>query len=63
MNNEEKAKMYDVYIRQHDEKARQVSLIRSKFDLNKDDEKEISKLTEEMDAIQRKAYGLGDYHG
>jgi hypothetical protein len=63
MTREEKAQMYESYLRQYDEKARQVSLIRSKFDLSKEDEKQINELQKEMDKLQRDAANLGSYHG
>jgi hypothetical protein len=59
MNTEEKAKMYDQLLREYDEKARQVSLINSKFDLSKEDEKQIDSLRKEMNDLQRKAMSLG----
>lgn len=62
MNREEKAEMYEQYLREHDEKARQVSLIKSKFDLSREDENKIKELQKEMDQLQRKAASLGDYH-
>jgi hypothetical protein len=63
MDREKKAELYESYLRQYDEKARQVSLIKSKFDLSREDEKQIESLQKEMDIIQRKAAGLGTYHG
>ena len=60
---EQNAALYDQYLREYDEKARKVSLIRSKFDLSKEDEKDISLMEAEMDKLQRKAFSLGDYHG
>lgn len=62
-SNEEKALQYDAYIRQYDEKARQVSLIKSKFDLSKEDENNIKNLQVEMAQIQEKAFALGGYNG
>lgn len=59
MTNAEKASYYDQLLKEHDEKARQVSLIQSKFDLTRDDENTIKKLKEEMVDLQRKAISLG----
>ena len=59
MNNEQRAKMYDQLLREYDEKARQVSLIKSKFDLTKEDNKKIESLQKEMNDLQRKAMSLG----
>ncbi len=58
-----KAALYESYLRDYDKKAAEVSSIKSKFDLSKDDEKRIEELNREMDLIQRKAAALGDYHG
>jgi hypothetical protein len=58
-SNEEKARLYDQLLAEHDKKAREVSLIQSKFDLSKEDEKQIKKLKTEMAEIQRKAMSLG----
>tara|TARA_R110000803_G_scaffold20502_2_gene52686 strand:- start:271 stop:456 length:186 start_codon:yes stop_codon:yes gene_type:complete len=59
MNNEQKAALYDQYLREHDAKAREVSVLRSKFDLTRDDESKIKELKMEMDGIQKKASDLG----
>jgi|688.fasta_scaffold441427_3 hypothetical protein len=59
MDNAQKAKFYDQLLREYDEKARQVSLINSKFDLSKEDQKQIESLKKEMDLLQRKAMSLG----
>jgi hypothetical protein len=59
MDNAQKAKFYDHLLREYDEKARQVSLINSKFDLSKEDQKQIESLKKEMDLLQRKAMSLG----
>lgn len=59
MDNEQRAKLYDQLLREYDEKARQVSLINSKFDLSKEDEKQIDSLRKEMNDLQRKAMSLG----
>jgi hypothetical protein len=57
--NEEKAKMYNQLLREYDVKAREVSILKSKFDLTKAEEKQIKVIKEEMDLIQRKAMNLG----
>jgi hypothetical protein len=57
MDNAQKAKFYDQLLREYDE--RQVSLINSKFDLSKEDQKQIESLKKEMDLLQRKAMSLG----
>jgi hypothetical protein len=59
MDNAQKAKFYDQLLKEYDEKARQVSLINSKFDLSKEDQKQIESLKKEMDLLQRKAMSLG----
>jgi hypothetical protein len=58
-----RAELYETYLREYDERARKVSLIKSKFDLSKEDEKQIKGLEKEMADLQRKAFALGDYHG
>jgi hypothetical protein len=59
MDNTQKAKFYDQLLKEYDEKARQVSLIKSKFDLSREDEKQVESLKKEMDLLQRKAMSLG----
>ena len=59
MTNDEKATYYDQLLAEHDKKAREVSLIQSKFDLNKEDNQKIDNLKREMFEIQRKAANLG----
>lgn len=59
MSNEEKAKLYDQLLVEHDVKAKEVSLIQSKFDLTREDEQKIKQLKFEMAEIQRKAMSLG----
>lgn len=59
MSNEEKAKIYDQLLIEHDKKVREVSLIQSKFDLTREDEQKIKQLKSEMMEIQRKATSLG----
>lgn len=58
---EEKAKMFDNLLLEHDKLSRQVSLIQSKFDLSKDDEKKIKDLKKQMQELQNKAARLGSY--
>tara|TARA_R110002020_G_scaffold113236_2_gene260257 strand:- start:4362 stop:4550 length:189 start_codon:yes stop_codon:yes gene_type:complete len=57
--NEEKAKMYDQLLKEYDVKAREVSILKSKFDLTREEQKQIKTIKEEMDLIQRKAMNLG----
>ncbi len=59
MDNAQKAKFYDQLLKEYDEKARQVSLIKSKFDLTREDEKQVESLKKEMDLLQTKAINLG----
>ena len=59
MDNEQKAKMYDKLLIEYDQKAREVSLIKSKFDLTREDNKKIESLQKEMNDLQRKAMNLG----
>ncbi len=61
MNREQKAQMFESLLIEHDKLSRQVSLIQSKFDLTREDEKKIQELKREMDQIQRKASNLGSY--
>lgn len=58
MKNEVNAKLYDNLLLEYDKKAREVSIIKSKFDLSKEDERLIDELKREMVAIQRKAEAL-----
>lgn len=58
---EEKAKIFDSLLLEHDKLSRKVSIINSKFDLSKEDEREIRELKSQMDALQRKAANLGSY--
>ena len=51
--------MYDQLLKEYDIKAREVSILKSKFDLTREEEKQIKVIKEEMDAIQRKAMNLG----
>ncbi len=57
--NEEKAKMYNQLLNDYDVKAREVSILKSKFDLTREEEKQIKVIKEEMELIQRKAMNLG----
>jgi len=59
MTNEDKGREFDRLLQEFDTKAREVSLIKSKFDLSKEDNEKIKKLEKEMDLIQRKAHSLG----
>jgi len=59
MDNEQKAKFYNQLLTEYDKKAALVSAIQSKFDLSKDDIKEMESLKKEMMDIQRKAMSLG----
>lgn len=59
MTNEDKSREFDRLLQEFDMKAREVSLIKSKFDLSKEDNEKIKKLEKEMDLIQRKAHSLG----
>jgi len=58
---EEKAKIFDKLLLEHDKLSREVSILNSKFDLTREDENKIKTLKKEMDAIQRKAADLGSY--
>lgn len=58
MKNEVNAKLYDNLLLEYDKKAREVSIIKSKFDLSKEDERLIDELKREMVTIQRKAEAL-----
>lgn len=59
MTNADKARLYDKLLIEYDQKAREVSLIKSKFDLSREDNKKIEDLQKEMDDLQRKAMSLG----
>lgn len=58
---ERKAQVFNSLLAEHDKLSREVSLIKSKFDLTRDDENQISSLTKEMNLIQKKAASLGGY--
>lgn len=59
MTNDEKARLYDKLLIEYDQKAREVSLIKSRFDLTTEDNKKIDDLQKEMVELQRKAMSLG----
>ena len=61
MNREKKAQMFDQLLTEHDKLSREVSIIQSKFDLTREDQKKIESLKKEMDLLQRKAANLGSY--
>ena len=61
MNREKKAQMFDQLLTEHDKLSREVSIIQSKFDLTREDQKKIESLKKEMDLLQRKAAALGSY--
>lgn len=58
---EEKAKIFDSLLLEHDKLSREVSLIQSKFNLSKEDQMKINELKRQMDGLQRKAANLGSY--
>lgn len=58
---EQKAKAFDSLLLEHDKLSREVSILNSKFDLTKEDEKKIKELKREMQAIQNRAENLGSY--
>lgn len=58
---EEKARIFDSLLLEHDKLSREVSLISSKFNLSIEDERKIKELKKQMDVIQRKAASLGNY--
>ena len=61
MEREKKAAMFDSLLTEHDKLSREVSLIQSKFDLSREDEKKIEELKKQMNALQMKAARLGSY--
>ena len=61
MNREKKAKMFESLLLEHDKLSREVSILQSKFDLTREDEKRIEFLKKEMNLLQRKAAALGSY--
>ena len=61
MNRENKAKMFESLLLEHDKLSREVSILQAKFDLTREDEKKIDSLKKEMNLIQRKAAALGSY--
>jgi len=58
---DQKAKAFDALLLEHDKLSREVSIINSKFDLTKDDEKKIKDLKRQMQELQNKAERLGGY--
>jgi len=61
MSREKKAQMFDQLLIEHDKLSREVSILQSKFDLTREDQKKIESLKKEMDLLQRKAAALGSY--
>jgi hypothetical protein len=61
MSREKKAQMFDQLLTEHDKLSREVSVLQSKFDLTREDQKKIESLKKEMDLLQRKAAALGSY--
>jgi hypothetical protein len=59
MTLDEKAKLYDQLLLEHDRLAREVSLIQGKFDLTVDDNKKVDKIKKEMFEIETRANNLG----
>ena len=58
---EKKAAMFDSLLLEHDKLSREASLIQSKFDLTREDEKKIKDLKKQMQDLQNKATMLGSY--
>ena len=61
MEREKKSAMFDSLLTEHDKLSREVSLIQSKFDLSREDEKKIEELKNQMNALQMRAARLGEY--
>ena len=61
MSREKKAQMFESLLLEHDKLSREVSILQSKFDLTREDQKKIESLKKEMDLLQRKAAALGSY--
>jgi hypothetical protein len=59
---EQKAKLYESYLREHDELARKVSILKSVFDPSKEELRQIEDITKQMKLIRLKAEQLGNYH-
>jgi len=57
---EQKARIFDSLLLEHDKYSRELSQIKSNFNLTKDDEKKIKELEQKMEGVQRKAAGLGN---
>lgn len=60
MTLDEKAKLYDQLLLEHDILARKVSELQGKFDLTVDDKKKIDKIKKEMFEIETRANSLGE---
>lgn len=56
---EEKARIFDSLLLEHDKLSREVSLIQSKFNLSREDQMKINELKRQMDGLQKKAANLG----
>jgi hypothetical protein len=56
---EEKAKLFDNFLYEHDKLSREVSILNAKFDKSGDDEKKIKDLKKLMQELQNKAALLG----
>jgi hypothetical protein len=61
MEREKKAQVFESLLLEHDKLSREVSMIQSKFDLTREDEKKIEELKKQMNALQMKAARLGEY--
>lgn len=61
MNREKKAQVFESLLLEHDKLSREVSILQSKFDLSREDEKKIDDLKNQMHALQMKAARLGEY--
>ena len=57
---EQKARIFDSLLLEHDKYSRELSQLKSNFNLTKDDEKKIKELEQKMEGVQRKAAGLGN---
>ena len=55
---DDKAKQYNSLLYKHDELARKVSLIQSKFDLSAEDNRQIEELRKEMKILEQRANRL-----
>lgn len=61
MEREKKAQVFESLLLEHDKLSREVSMIQSKFDLTREDEKKIDELKKQMMDLQMKAARLGEY--